>query len=255
MKKILITGISGLVGSVITQKLQGKYKISGVDLKQSDLAPTLLADCTKLDDMLPAFSGIDTVIDLASIPSQFSGWNIIHETNLLCTSNALEASRLSGVKRHIFASSNHATGMYELDKPYCDIVSGNYSGIDPQNIPLITTEMPIRPDGPYGIAKAFGEAAGRHYSDKYGFSVMCLRIGTLNKESAPTNSRQFSTLLTHDDLARLVTACIEAEETVKFGIYYGVSDNQWRFWDITNSFQEINYKPLDSAEEWRPTSN
>ena len=84
---------------------------------------------------------------------------------------------------------------------------------------------------------------------------MCLRIGTLNKESAPTNSRQFSTLLTHDDLARLVTACIEAEETVKFGIYYGVSDNKWRFWDITNSLQEINYKPLDYAEEWRLTSN
>ncbi len=251
MKKILITGISGLVGSVITQKLKSKYEISGVDLKESNLVQTLQADCTKLDEMLPAFSGIDTVIDLASIPSQFSGWEIIHETNLICTSNALEASRISGVKRHIFASSNHATGMYEQDKPYSDIVAGNYSEIDPKNIPLITTDMPIRPDGPYGIAKAFGEAAGRHYSDQYGLSVMCLRIGTLNKESAPTNPRQFSTLLTHDDLARLVTACIEADDKVKFGIYYGVSNNKWRIWDIKNSFQEINYVPANNAENFR----
>ena len=251
MKKILITGISGLVGSVITQKLQSKYEISGVDLKGSNLVQTLQADCTKLDEMLPAFSGIDTVIDLASIPSQFSGWDIIHETNLICTSNALEASRISGVKRHIFASSNHATGMYEQDKPYSDIVAGNYSEIDSESIPLITTDMPIRPDGPYGIAKAFGEAAGRHYSDQYGLSVMCLRIGTLNKESAPTNSRQFSTLLTHDDLARLVTACIEADDKVKFGIYYGVSNNKWRIWDIKNSFQEINYVPANNAENFR----
>lgn len=251
MKKILITGISGLVGSVITQKLQNKYEISGVDLKKSDLAPTLQADCTKLDEMLPAFSGIDTVIDLASIPSQFSGWDIIHETNLICTSNALEASRISGVKRHIFASSNHATGMYETDSPYSEIVAGNYSDIDPENIPFITTDMPIRPDGPYGIAKAFGEAAGRHYSDQYGLSVMCLRIGTLNKESAPTNPRQFSTLLTHDDLARLVSACIEAEDKVKFGIYYGVSNNKWRFWDIKNSFEEINFVPSNNAENFR----
>ena len=251
MKKILITGISGLVGSVITQKLKSKYEISGVDLKGSNLVQTLQADCTKLDEMLPAFSGIDTVIDLASIPSQFSGWDIIHETNLICTSNALEASRISGVKRHIFASSNHATGMYEQDKPYSDIVAGNYPEIDTKSIPLITTDMPIRPDGPYGIAKAFGEAAGRHYSDQYGLSVMCLRIGTLNKESAPTNPRQFSTLLTHDDLARLVTACIEADDKVKFGIYYGVSNNKWRIWDIKNSFQEINYVPANNAENFR----
>ena len=76
--------------------------------------------------------------------------------------------------------------------------------------PYITPEMPVRPDGPYGIAKAFGEATGRHFSDRYGLSVLCLRIGTLNPESRPTNPRQFATLLTHRDLAHLVERCIEA---------------------------------------------
>ena len=117
--------------------------------------------------------------------------------------------------------------MYEFDGPYKEIVNGEYSKVDNKNIPLLTTEMPIRPDGPYNW-KAFGEAAGRYYSDKYGLSVMCLRIGTINAESAPTNTRQFSTLLTHNDLARLVISCIEASKDIRFGIcmeYQKISGN------------------------------
>ena len=251
MKKILITGISGLVGGVITGKLKDKYTITGVDRRKFNDVPTLQADCTNLERVLPAFNGIDVVIDLASDPNQYSEWDVIHKTNLICTSTALEASRISGVDRYIFASSNHATGMYEFDSPYKEIVNGEYSKVDNKNFQLLTTEMPIRPDGPYGIGKAFGEAAGRYYSDKYGLSVMCLRIGTLNAESAPTNTRQFSTLLTHNDLARLVISCIEASKDIRFGIYYGVSNNKWKFWDTSNSLQEINYKPEDDAESFR----
>ena len=73
--------------------------------------------------------------------------------------------------------------MYELDLPYSDIVSGQYEGYDGIQIPRINTAMPIRPDGPYGIAKAFGEASGRYYSDKYGLSFLALRIGTVNVEN------------------------------------------------------------------------
>ena len=251
MKNILITGISGKVGSVITAKLKEKYNISGVDLKKSNLVSTTIADCTNLDKILPAFKGIDVVIDLASDPNQYSDWNVIHDTNLLCTSTALEASRISGVKRFIFASSNHATGMYEFDSPYKEIVEGEYSKINKDNLPLINTEMPIRPDGPYGIGKAFGEASGRYYSDKYDISVMCLRIGSLNSESAPTNIRHFATLLTHNDLARLITACVEAPMEIRFGIYYGVSNNKWKFWDTSNSYKDLNYQPEDDAELFR----
>ena len=194
---------------------------------------------------------IDTVIDLASEPSNFASWEVIYENNLRCTYNALEAARLAGVKRVIFASSNHATGMYENDNPYTNIVAGQYDGIEAGAFKRVTTVMPIRPDGPYGIGKVFGEAAGRFYSDEYGLSVMCIRIGTLNKESRPSGARQFATLLTHADLSRLIRSCIEGPDTVKFAIYYGVSNNKWRFWDIENSMIEIGYQPEDDAESWR----
>ena len=141
--------------------------------------------------------------------------------------------------------------MYENDNPYANIVAGQYDGIDAGAFHRVTTVMPIRPDGPYGIGKVFGEAAGRFYSDEYGLSVMCIRIGTLNKESRPSGSRQFATLLTHADLSRLIRSCIEGPDTVKFAIYYGVSNNKWRFWDIENSMIEIGYQPEDDAESWR----
>ena len=149
--------------------------------------------------------------------------------------------------RVIFASSNHATGMYEKDHPYSAIVAGRYEGLDPTTIPYITTRMPIRPDGPYGIGKAFGEASGRYYSDEHGLSVICIRIGTVNKEPLPTNERRRATLLSHRDLVQLVSRCIDAPDDLRFSIFYGVSANKWRFWDIADSRSAIGYEPQDDA--------
>ena len=250
-KKILITGCSGLVGSILSEALKEDYVISGLDLKPSTIIDTTVADSTDPNAICEAFDGVDIVIDLASNPSQYSSWKVIHENNILCTVNALELAQECGVKRVVFASSNHATGMYESDLPYSDIVAGRYHEYHLNEIPLINTGMPLRPDGPYGIAKAFGEASGRYYSDKFGISFLALRIGTVNKQNKPINIRQFSTLFTQRDLIGLVQSCIEAPSDLGFGIYYGVSDNSWRIWDISNSKEDLRYQPRDNAEIWR----
>ena len=188
-KKVLITGASGLVGGVLREGLGDKYQLSGVDSHVIHDFDLLVADSSDLEAVQPAFEGKDVVIDLASNPSDKIPWEIAYENNIRCTYNALQAASEAGVKRLIFASSNHATGMYENDKPFSDIVAGRYEGLDPQSIPRIETTWPVRPDGPYGIVKAFGEAAGRYFSDEFGLSVICLRIGTLNKESRPQAPR------------------------------------------------------------------
>ena len=250
-KRVLITGASGLIGGVLRRALADTYELSGVDTRPVPDFDSLVADMTDLEAVQPAFEGKDVVIDLAAIPSEASPWDVVYRNNFPATFNALEASRRAGVKRLVFASSNHATGMYEGDHPYSAIVAGRYEGLGPADIPYITTDMPIRPDGPYGIGKAFGEATGRYYSDEFGLSVMRLRIGTLNRQSRPAGVRNFATLLTHRDLAQLVERCIEAPEDVRFAIFYGVSDNKWRFWDIANSREAIGYQPQDNAEAWR----
>ena len=250
-KRVLITGASGLIGGVLRQALGEKHELGGVDKRPVPGFDSLVADMTDLDAIQPAFEGVDTVVDLAAVPDFDIPWDPVYENNIPSTYNALEASRRAGVRRVVFASSNHVTGMYENDLPYSDIVAGRYDGLDPATVPYVTTDMPIRPDGPYGIAKAFGEAAGRHYSDRYGLSVVCLRIGTLNREGRPLNARHFATLLTHGDLAHLVDRCIEAPDDLRFAIFYGVSNNKWRFWDIANSRKAIGYEPKDSAQGWR----
>jgi nucleoside-diphosphate-sugar epimerase len=104
----------------------------------------------------------------------------------------------------------------------------------------------VRPDGPYALGKVLGEAAARWYSDAFGLSAVCLRIGTVNAEDRPLEPRHFATLLTHADLLRLVEAALTAD--VRFAVCYGVSRNTWRFWDISN---EIGYDPQDDAERYR----
>ena len=250
-KRVLITGAAGLVGGVLLNGLVDDYALRGLDVKPVDGVESVTADAVDLDAGMAAYEGVDTVIDLASVPDQHSPWETVRANNLPSTWNALESARRAGAKRLIFASSNHATGNYENDEPYASIVAGGYGGLTPGGFPLVTPDMPIRPDGPYGIGKAFGEAAGRYYSDVHGLSVICLRIGTLNRESRPTAIRHFATLLTHGDLVRLVRGCVDAPDSLRFAIFYGVSDNTWRFWDISNSRELAGYAPQDNAERWR----
>ena len=250
-KRVLATGASGLIGRLLRDGLKGAYRLKGLDVQPTDDPSCTEADMADLNAIRPAFEDIDVVVDLAAVPQMDIPWDVVRQNNLPATWNALEAARLAGVRRVIFASSNHVTGMYENDHPYSAIVAGRYQGLDPESIPRITTDMPIRPDGPYGIGKALGEAVGRYYSDRFGLSVLCIRIGTLNREGRPMDARQFATLLSHRDLVGLVTRCVEAPDQLGFGIFYGVSNNRWRFWDTGNSRSALGFEPRDDAEAWR----
>ena len=250
-ENILITGSSGTVGTVLGQALSGRYDVRGIDIRRSRLIETTVTDMTDLGAVEKAFAGADVVIDLAAIADQFGEWDDVYRNNFVATRNALEAARRVGARRLIFASSNHAVGNFESDSPYREIVAGDYGGLRPEDIPMVGVDAPIRPDGPYGIGKALGEAMGRYYSDVHGLSVMCLRIGTVNAEDRPLTVRNLATFLFHEDLVHLVERCIEAPATVAFGIYYGVSRNTWRFWDIANAEREIGYRPTGNAEDFR----
>jgi nucleoside-diphosphate-sugar epimerase len=244
--KILITGAAGLVGTVLMHGLEGRYDVVGVDRalrRPPNVRRRNLARARRLGSI---FAGADAVVDLAGLPSHRTEWKEVWRNNLRATLNVLEAARRAGVRRYVFASSNHVTGGYEREPPYSAIVAGEYTGLDPEWLPLVGTTRPVRPDGPYALGKVLGEAAARWYSDAYGLSAVCLRIGTVNAEDRPLEPRHFATLLTHADLLRLVESALTAD--VRFAVCYGVSRNTWRFWDISN---EIGYEPEDDAERYR----
>lgn len=240
MSRVVITGAGGLVGGILTDGLRADFELRGIDARDG-------VDLRDLGAAERAFAGAEVVIDLAAKSSTRTSWQEVYANNLPATANALEAAQRAGVRRVIFASSNHVTGLYERDHPYSAIVAGEYDGLDPPSIPRITSAHPIRPDGPYGVGKAFGEAAGRFYADVYGLSVICLRIGTVNSENRPRNARERATLLTHRDLVHLVDACIRAPDELRFAIFYGVSANTWRFWEIGDATAAVGYAPRDDA--------
>jgi nucleoside-diphosphate-sugar epimerase len=244
--RILITGAAGLVGTVLMRGLEGRYDVAGVDRalrRPPNVRRRNLARSRRLDAI---FAGADAVVDLAGLASHRTEWKDVWRNNLRATLNVLEAARRAGVRRYVFASSNHVTGGYERDPPYDAIVAGDYEGLNPDFLPLVGVNRPVRPDGPYALGKVLGEAAARWYSDAYGLTAVCLRIGTVNAEDRPLQPRDFATLLTHADLLRLVEAALTAD--VRFAVCYGVSRNTWRFWDLAN---EIGFEPQDDAERYR----
>lgn len=248
-RTVLITGAAGLIGEVLRHGLSPDYDVIGVDRRRAD-------DVRRVDLRRPravrrALDGVDTVVDLAAVPAAPGTWEDVFENNMPATATVLEAARISGVRRVVFASSNHVVGLYERDEPYASIVAGRYDGLVPSRLRRLTAADPIRPDGPYAVGKAFGEAAARYYSEEFGVSALCLRIGTVNREDRPRTPRHFATLLTHDDLIRLTRSCIEAPAGVGFGLFYGVSANTWRFWDIEEAREAIGYEPRDDAEQFR----
>ena len=170
--KIVITGLSGNIGHLLYHRLQDKWEISGIDVKESRELPVKVGDISKYGSVEYVFNGAHTVIHLAANAYTGAGWETIVEPNIIGTQNVFKAAHESGVKKIIFASSNHVMGLYEKDEPYRSIVTGRYSNLNPTVIPQIDHTAPVRPDGYYGASKVFGEALGRFYSEKYGIQVL-----------------------------------------------------------------------------------
>jgi len=250
-KRVLIVGAAGRIGTVLREGLVDRYALRGIDIQSGGGPDVAVGDVRDLASVERHFQGIDTVVNLLRMTNEPGTWEDVYHNDLPGIWNTFEAARMAGVKRVIFASSNRATEKYEREHPYSAIMAGDYEGLDPSAIPYVDATMPVRPQGPYGIVKVFGEVLGRWFAEHYGMSVLCLRFGRFTGEEKPGDVRQFSVLLSPRDLVHLVERCIEAPDDVRYGIFYGVSDNTWRIWDISEAERLIGYQPQDNMETWR----
>jgi uronate dehydrogenase len=230
MKRILITGAAGAIGTVLRAAYRGKYQ-----LRLSDIAPLgeaapgeelVIADLTDLPACERMMQGVDCVVHLGGRAVE-DAWEVILPANIAGCYNVFEAARRAGVKRVIFASSNHAIGFHRRER-------------------FIDNTVQPRPDTRYGVSKVFGEALGRLYADKHGLSVACLRIGTFRNPDRPDNARQLLTWISHRDMVQLVQRCIDYPD-YHFAVVYGVSNNLRSRWDNTN-VKFLGYKPEDDSE-------
>lgn len=247
-RKVLITGGAGLIGGILIDRLGDRYELSSLDLREADGVESHVASLDDLEAMQPAFAGVDTVVHLAADRSAYAEWDSVLSNNLVGTYNVFEASRREGVKRVIFASSNHATGGNYLDEPWSLVGSGQFEKLEAGAYPLVDEDVMIRPDGFYGISKAFGEAIGSYYNDYHELSSIHLRIGWVISTDDPSFSPfALSLWLSHADVAQIVRLCVDAPETLRYGIYYATSDNKWKIFDISRAKAELGFVPEDGS--------
>jgi len=147
---------------------------------------------------------------------------VLIRSNVVGALNVFEASRIAGVKRVVFASSGATVSGWEQEPPLSHLVAGRYA--EAGKITPLTHESPLRPSGLYGATKVWGEALGRHYSDAHKMSVICLRIGRVKAEDRPTTTRDVAVWCSQRDIVRMIEACIEAPASLRFDVFYVVSN-------------------------------
>ena len=212
MKKVLITGMSGLIGGLLRDHLEklGGYELSALNRRPVDGVECFQADISDFEAIKAAFVGKDVVVHLAAelVTSTSEGepWDALQRTNITGTYNVYEAARQAGVKRVVFASSGATIRGWDQVPPYDAITSGRYQDV-PKNWRKITHEM-ARPLGLYGATKVWGETLGSHFSDAYGLSILCARVGVVQPDDRPHNIRESTAYLSHRDVADFFYRCI-----------------------------------------------
>ncbi|HZZ63879.1 MAG TPA: NAD(P)-dependent oxidoreductase [Candidatus Baltobacteraceae bacterium] len=251
MSKIAVTGSSGTIGKRLCADLAQEHELVRIDLEDADVH----VDVREFAPLLSAFRGCETVIHLAGVVEVDADWESVYRVNIGGTYNAFEAARQAGVRRVIFASSNHCVGMHEVQ--HAPAIYEPRFGL------VLRTDEPYRPDGLYGVWKAFGEVLGRLYSDQHGLQVACIRIGSitgaddprdesvrnssgwLNLTEAQKFKRYAATWMSQRDFARLIRAILASD--VPYAVVYGVGDNLTRFWDLEPGRAIYGFWPQDGV--------
>jgi nucleoside-diphosphate-sugar epimerase len=248
-ERVLVTGMSGLIGGAVRKRLEGRFALSALNRRRLEGVPCHQADIADFAAIRSAFQGVDVVVHLAAIAREGVPWEQVLAHNIVGTYNVFEASRLAGVKRVVYASSGATVSNYEREPPYSALAQGRYDEV--RLWPMLTHETPYRPNGLYGCSKVWGEALARHYADAYGVSTICLRIGAVNREDRPTSPRHLAVWCSLRDVAQMIERSITAPASVRFDVFYVVSDNKWSYRDLDHARAVVGYSPQDRAEDYR----
>jgi len=231
-QRILMTGAAGNLGQQLREPLKANCAVLRLSDREAfgdaqDGEEVMLADLADAQAVSALVKGVDAIVHLGGVSVE-GPFNPILAANIVGIVNLYEAARRHGAKRIVFASSNHVTGFYKQSE-------------------MIGVDCAARPDGFYGLSKAFGEDVARLYFERYGIETACVRIGSSFAE--PKDRRMLATWLSFADLHRLITACLTTP-VLGWSVIYGMSDNAVTWWD-NNGARHIGYVPQDSSDRFR----
>ena len=244
-RRVLVTGASGLIGGAFIKHVGSRYALRALNRRGVPDVETVQADLSDAAAIQPAFAGVDTVVHLAAAAGDAHPADVLMRSNVTGTLNVFEAARIAGCKRVIFASSGAVTAGWEREAPLSHLVAGRYD--EAGRVTPLTHDTPLRPGGLYGATKVWGEALARHYSDAHGLSAICLRIGRVKDEDKPTTTRDFAVWCSQRDIVRMIEACVEAPASLRFDIFYVVSNLAHGYRDLEHAKKVLGWTPADSA--------
>lgn len=226
-KLVLITGAAGNVGQTVFHGLKSHFALRAFDLKPTPGAADAhigdLADRAAVDR---AVAGVDTIIHLGGCPRMEADFmRDLVKPNLEGMWHMLDAARLAGVKRFIFASStNVAFGATELGQ------------LTPATVHVLN---------PYGATKAFGENLGRWFHDTYGIEFLAVRIGYFPGRYEDPGLREawlHRIWLGSRDCAKFFRLAVTAP-SFGYGVAYACSRCPENYLDLTSARELIGYEP------------
>jgi len=186
MKKYMVTGGAGFIGSHLVDKLldenhevtiydnfsTGKLEnIRGNSTRSNYKLKIIEGDIREHSMLSEAMKGIDGVFHLAalvSVPQSIIEPDVSFDINSKGTQLVFDSARKLGVSRVVVASSAAVYGNCE-------------------NLPLKESEITF-PSSPYGLDKLFAEQMGNLYSTLFNLDVTCLRFFNVFGSRQPPNS-------------------------------------------------------------------
>lgn len=231
--RLLLTGAAGGLGRVLRERLApfaNVIRLSDI----ADIAPATGAHEEVVPCDLSDKAAVDALVAGCDAIAHFGGVSVerpfeeVLEANIKGVFNLYEAARRHGVKRVVFASSNHVIGFYKQNEH-------------------IDAHAARRPDGYYGLSKSFGEDMAQFYFDRWGIETVSIRIGSSFPE--PLNRRMMSTWLSYRDLTALIQKSLFTPD-VKHTVVYGMSANRDLWWDNAAA-AHLGFVPQDSSEVFR----
>ncbi len=240
MRKVLLTGAAGRIGSAFRQAVGDRYTLRLVDRQTEKLVDTaeqevIAADLADLDACQRVCQGIDTVVHLAGDAATTADfYGSLLDNNIKAVYNIMRAAKDQGCQRVIFASSIQVIEGYPLDIQ-------------------ARPEMPMKPMNLYAAAKGFAELMGHYFAYAEGLSCIAVRVGAFaNNPGMQTpdgiDGRNLSAYVSARDLSHLLVQCIETPD-LPFAILQACSDNRFKRMDITSARELVGYSPQDDAFE------
>lgn len=241
MKRLLLTGAAGRIGSAFRRLHGHEYQLRMVDIHTESITDAGDHEVITANVADPAVCqelcrDIDFVLHLAADPSPRADFHeSLLDNNITAVYNMFRAAKDQGCEKIVFASSIQAIEGYPLDtQPH--------------------PTMPPKPMNMYAAAKVFGEAMCHYFAYAEGLPSIAVRVGAFagnrdwSQQTEPVDSRTLSAYVSERDLCHLFVQAFAATD-VQFAILHGVSDNRFKRMDLTSTRETVGYRPQDDAFE------